>query len=159
MYLWWLVLVLILLFIFGLYNYIYINKKSKSESYSNLNEEEMRKYLLTTMKLIRPDIAEMVTLKIGSSSETQDKKNITLCIYDEYDNMYDFDTLIYVLLHEMAHVISSTKSGYEGSDGYIPHNNEHISNLNELIHQASQKGFIVTEKSVPRSYCQTKIKL
>jgi|UniRef100_A0A6C0LU95 hypothetical protein len=41
----------------------------------------------------------------GSSSYTIDKEQVYLCVKDDNDEYYDYDMLMHVLLHELAHAI------------------------------------------------------
>lgn len=74
--------------------------------------EELKKIL----EPVFPDINRVELLR-GNKSYTLDKKRIYLCLRDEHGEYYETNMLIYVLLHELAHVrcpeIGHTKLFYE----------------------------------------------
>ncbi len=117
-----------------------------------LSDDEMLSALRLAAKIIRPDLDEKIVITIGSKSETFDKKDIRICIRNEDSKMYPFKVLMYVLLHEMAHVITSTMSGY----GDIPHDDRFSDSLDLLVSQAERRGFCVRREDVPSNYCTLK---
>jgi hypothetical protein len=56
-----------------------------------------------TLYPVFPDINGVVLLK-GKKSYTINKKKVHICLKDEKGNYYDKNMLIYVTLHELAHV-------------------------------------------------------
>jgi len=86
-------------------------------------------------------------MKVGKSSYTEDKKSITMCIQDpETKRIYDMNTLMYVALHELAHMISKTVSEEE-------HNEEFRQNFAKLLNQASEIGIYNPNIPIPPTYC------
>ena len=50
-----------------------------------------------------------IPILTGDSAFTENKEVITLCLIDpESKKEYDFNTVMYVALHELSHVISNT---------------------------------------------------
>lgn len=117
-----------------------------------LNEEDMITLLTYIAKYLRPDIEKEINISAGAKSETLSKKHIKLCLYDERKKMYSLPTLIYVLIHEMTHVITETISGY----GSKPHDDLFHANLTILLEQAKKKGIYVSLNNVPENYCKRK---
>lgn len=139
---WLLILLLIIFFI------LFKLQNKKTENFTNEYQtlEALRKFAL----IILPEYKDKITINIGKSSLTEDKKDISICIYDENKNIYDKDILYNVLLHELAHVISPTISGTSETE----HDNIHYRNLLMLNDKAISKGFKnIDIHTVPVSYC------
>ena len=51
------------------------------------------------------DVMDEITLYKGDKSYTINKQKVFLCLRDEKDDYYNFNMLLYVLLHEISHVI------------------------------------------------------
>ncbi len=84
----------------------------------------------------------------GYESSTYDKRKISLCIKDPNNSIYyDKDVLIYVLLHEIAHLKSKS---YSTSS----HNREFIDNFEKLLNEAYRKQLINPNLYVPSNYCK-----
>ena len=66
-------------------------------------DDPMLVELRETLQPVFPDINNVILLR-GKKSYTINKKRIHLCLKDETGNYYDKNMLIYVLLHELAHV-------------------------------------------------------
>jgi hypothetical protein len=56
-------------------------------------------------ELIVPGITKRCTILSGDSTYTENKNKIYILIRDPSGRYYNFDTLMYALLHEIAHVI------------------------------------------------------
>lgn len=99
--------------------------------------------------MVRGVYPEMPNLDIvaARSSYTVDKQVIHLCMHDpETGRMYDDMTLLYVTLHELAHVISKTYS-------IETHNAEFRSNFNMLLNRAVNRGYLPRGFTVSDVYC------
>ena len=85
-----------------------------------------------------------IPLREGNSAFTEDKAVITLCLVKpgtkEY---YDMNTIMYVALHELAHVVSKTHG----------HGDEFEKNFSRLIREAAAKGVYDPRKPIPDTYC------
>ncbi len=112
-------------------------------------EEQMINLLTSVARMIRPDIVNRVVISAGPRSVTFNKKDVRLCLYDVNRKMYSFKILMYVLLHELAHVITETMSGY----GDVPHDAKFLDSIDLLVRQAAQNGICVDKSAVPESYC------
>lgn len=89
-----------------------------------------------------------IEINSGNESVTINKERIYLCIRDpKTKELYPLDVLIYVMLHEMSHVISKTYSTKS-------HNDEFFANFDRLLDKASAKGIINGPIHVPSDYCK-----
>ena len=68
-----------------------------------LEDDPMLIELRETLKPVFPDINNVILLK-GKKSYTINKKRVHICLTDEKGQYYDKNMLIYVTLHELAHV-------------------------------------------------------
>lgn len=93
--------------------------------------------------LLDPKFKE-IPLRNGNSAFTENKRVITLCLVNpETGNYYDMNTIMYVALHELAHVVSK-KHG---------HGEEFKANFAELLRRAAKKGIYDPRKPIPMTYC------
>lgn len=93
------------------------------------------------LKMIDPSIENFELYK-GNKSYTINKKKVYLCIKDENGNYYDDNTLIYVFLHEIAHVLC-TEIGH--TDGFYDI-------FNDLLDKAAGLG-MYNGKPIVSNYC------
>jgi IS1 family transposase len=105
------------------------------------------------LQLVRQNFAKInpkydkIPLYEGGSSYTEDKNSIVLCLKDPHTgSMYDANTVMYVALHELAHVISKTYS-------VESHNDEFKKNFQNLLNRAQQLGMYNPNKPIPPNYC------
>jgi len=97
---------------------------------------------------LSPEYAK-IPIKVGNKSFTEDKAAITLCITNpKTGEYYDMNTLMYVTLHELSHVV--TKASGEHS-----HADEFKENFSNLLKEASAKGIYNPSQRIPESYCGT----
>lgn len=90
-----------------------------------------------------------IPIREGDSSYTEGKKFITLCLKNpETGEYYDMNTIMYVALHELAHLISESY-GSPGNE----HNQEFRSNFSLLLERAERLGFYNPRIPMPRTYC------
>jgi hypothetical protein len=83
----------------------------------------------------------------GDSAFTENKEVITLCLVDpETGQYYPLNTLIYVTLHELAHVNSSS----------IGHGDEFKKNFADLLRRGAELGIYDPRQKIPVSYCNVK---
>ena len=95
---------------------------------------------------INPKYGE-IPLRSGDSAFTENKEVITLCLINpDTKQPYDINTLMYVALHELAHVIS-TSSG---------HNEEFKKNFALMLKKGAELGFYDPKKPIPVTYCAVK---
>ncbi len=88
-----------------------------------------------------------IPLRVGDSAYTEDKSVITLCLQDPHTGKYyDMNTLMYVSLHELAHVVSKDAIQHKGS---FP------KNFAKLLHEASILGIYDPRRPISLQYCGT----
>lgn len=131
--------------------YVYYKKRERFDTTlcNTFSDDDMIVLLRNIAKYVRPDINCKITVSKGKKSQTISKRHIEICIRDKDNNMYPLHTLLYVLLHEMSHVISATYSGYENKT----HDSVFYTNFEKLLALAKSKGIRVSEDDVPLNYC------
>lgn len=77
----------------------------------HLQHDPILDMLTDIMKPVHP-IFENLKIYKGSKSYTLNKERVFLCIYDENGDMYPLNMLIYVLLHEVAHMLNDKDVGH-----------------------------------------------
>ena len=88
-----------------------------------------------------------IPLRVGDSAYTENKEVITLCLIDPETNLpYDINTIMYVALHELAHVTSNE----------VGHGNIFKTNFSNLLKKAASVGIYNPRKPIPMSYCHVK---
>ena len=89
-----------------------------------------------------------IPIRTGTSAYTENKEVITLCIINpETGKEYDINTIMYVALHELAHVITP--------DGKEEHGEDFKLNFSLLLNKAARLGIYDPSKPIPSSYCHT----
>jgi hypothetical protein len=98
-----------------------------------------------SFSVIDPKYAK-IPMQIGGSAYTENKEVITLCLKDPMSGKYyDYNTLMYVSLHELSHVITPPK--------YEEHGEEFKKNFSRLLSIAASKGIYNPKKAIPATYC------
>jgi len=108
-----------------------------------LQDDPMLRKLKQTMTPLHPDIKNIELYK-GKKSYTINKEKIYLCLKDENDDYYPTNHLIYVYLHEVAHVLNKDDIGHTEKFHKI---------FQELVEQAHNMG--IYNASIPPidNYC------
>lgn len=91
--------VIIVVIICGILIYEYYIKNQQFEKYDDPKIDNLKNRLSNVF----PEINH-IQLSGSNKSFTINKKEIYLCLKDKNGNYYDDNMLIYVLLHELAHV-------------------------------------------------------
>lgn len=92
---------------------------------------------------LNPEYAK-IPLREGNSAYTENKAVITLCLKNpETGKYYDDNTIMYVALHELGHIISKTHG----------HNDEFKRNFSSLLRQAARRGVYDPRIPIPSTYC------
>ncbi len=85
----------------------------------------------------------------GTEAYTEDKETITLCLVDpETRQEYDMNTLLYVAIHELAHVITP-----ESDNPNDEHGETFKLNFTRLLKEAAVLGIYDPSKPIPSKYC------
>lgn len=93
------------------------------------------------------DIMSEIQLLEGPKSFTINKKNIYLCLKDKNsdEQYYDYNSLIFVTLHEIAHVLCDE----------IGHTNKFIQIFNALLNHATSLDLYDRTKPFVENYCSS----
>jgi hypothetical protein len=90
------------------------------------------------------DILGEITFHKGNKSYTINKQKVYLCLKNENDEYYNMNMLIYVTLHELAHVICDE----------IGHTEKFQRIFDELIIEATNEGIYNPSIPIIKNYCQ-----
>ena len=88
-------------------------------------------------------------IRESTSSFTEDKTIIYLCLRDEKGEFYPTNTLIYVALHEIAHLLNKEDYGHTPAFHRI---------FDKLLCKAASKGIYVPDKPHTAWYCGVDIR-
>lgn len=103
--------------------------------------------LKSKLALVDPKFANYDIRESTKSSYTENKTTIYICCKDPQTGAYyDDNILVYVCLHECAHVLSS-KYGHDDQFKNI---------FKNLLTKAKQVGVYDSRYSIPRNYCGLK---
>lgn len=117
--------------------------KSSTVPTSDANDNPTLRKVRENFMKISPEYGD-IPLKEGSSSYTENKSVIYLCLRDpDTNNEYDINTIMYVAIHELAHTISKTHG----------HNDEFKANFAATLRKAAKLGIYDPSKSIPTKYC------
>lgn len=122
------------------------NKVSNYVQFSDPKIESLR----ARLSVIIPEINnEDVKIYGSDKSFTINKKNIYLCIKDENGTYYEDNMLVYVLLHELAHVLCD-----EIDDDETQEHKPKFKRINqELLDRATAVGLFNPNIPLPDNYC------
>jgi len=84
----------------------------------------------------------------SDESYTEDKKRIFLCLKDSEDKYYEYNHLLQVLIHELAHAFTDVIDKEHKTPEF---NNKH----NEYRIKAMKLNMVNLEDKVPLTYCRT----
>lgn len=85
----------------------------------------------------------------GDESYTEDKERIFLCMKDDKDVYYDYNTLLQVALHEGAHALTRVIDK--------DHKTKEFNDMHEVLRKrASTLGLVDLTKNVSTGYCPKK---
>lgn len=89
---------------------------------------------------------QYINFYASNGSFTEDKKRIYICLKDKEGNYYEYNDLIHVCLHELAHAFSNTVD-------YNHTSPEFINNFQYLINRASELNIYDPSKPFVDNYC------
>jgi beta-lactamase regulating signal transducer with metallopeptidase domain len=134
--------IICLLCIIGILYLLFSNNKFLGkDSYDNFYDpklEQLRSKIATAI----PEI-ENVKISGSNKSFTINKKHVYICTKDENDEYYDDNMLIYVILHELAHVLCDE----------VGHTEKYKNIFRELLDRASRGGVYDPNKPPIDNYC------
>lgn len=93
--------------------------------------------------MVHPGIHD-VDLFEGDKSYTINKEKVYICLKDEDGKYYDDNMLIYVVLHELAHVLNKDDVG---------HTEAYEKKFDELLNTAVKHGIWDATKPLVKNYC------
>lgn len=112
--------------------------------------EEFKKEdpMLHTIKLkirpLNPDMVDHIILLEDTKSYTINKKKVYLCLKDENGDYYDENMLIFVAIHELAHVLCDE----------IGHTDKFQTIFQELLNKASDLQIYDPSVAPIQNYCE-----
>jgi hypothetical protein len=128
-----LVLLFILMFVYLIYNQI-------TEHYAQM--DPMLSHIRSHLNPLHPTV-ENLNFYQGDKSYTINKQKIYLCLRDEQGEYYDFNMLIYVTIHELAHVLCDE----------IGHTEKFHQIFDSLLKKATGMGLYDSTKPIIQNYC------
>jgi len=91
------------------------------------------------------DILKEISITKGNKSYTINKKKIHMCLTDENGKYYNKNNLLYVLLHEISHVICNE----------VGHTKKFHDIFDEVLKLAEEKGVYDPKIPMISNYCNT----
>jgi len=79
----------------------------------------------------------------GNKSYTINKQKVYLCLRDENKEYYDFNMLVYVSIHELAHVVCDE----------VGHTKKFHEIFDRLLKKAAKMGIYDPRKPIIQNYC------
>lgn len=126
--------------------FIFILQTLREKDVNDMEHHPILKEVKEAFKKIHPSYSSIPIVE-GSSSYTEDKSVITLCLREpETKKFYDFQSILYVSLHELAHVITDNTPEEEHGDDFKK-------NFAKLIKRAVELGIYDPNVPPPSSYC------
>ena len=104
-----------------------------------------KKYTGNLETLNNRDIMKEINIKKGKKSYTINKKNINLCLLDNKGKYYNKNNLMYVLLHEISHVICDE----------IGHTDKFYDIFDDILKLAEEKKIYDPKIPMIDNYCNT----
>lgn len=109
-------------------------------------QDPMIKKLVIRLQETFPEMIDLKIYKSDGKSFTINKKHIYLCLKDENDKYYHENMLIYVLLHEYAHVKNDD----------IGHTTNFHKKFNEILDKAIENKLYDPTIASIQNYCEHK---
>jgi len=120
--------------------------KLTSRNHDQSNSIPLLKQVKSNFTAIDPKYSD-IPLRTGDSAYTENKEVITLCLTDPVTGKnYDINTIMYVALHELAHVVTP--------EGEEEHGSEFKKNFANLLKTGSRLGVYNPNKPIPATYCK-----
>lgn len=111
------------------------------------NQRELSDPILEVLKkLLIPvhDIFNVIKLNKGNKSYTLNKEIIYICVKDEKGEYYPMNSLVHVILHEVAHMLNTKDVG---------HTKEWQKIFNDLLKKAEEKQVYNPAIPMVSNYC------
>ncbi len=135
------ILIIVLLFVFFLCMYQLKHFKSSDPLVDKIKHD---------VSVLDPRISN-IAFYSSNESYTEDKEKIFLCLKNpETDDYYDYNTLIYVAIHECAHALTTVID--------LEHKTPEYRNMFKfLLDRATSIGIYDPQKPLPNKYCKVHI--
>lgn len=111
------------------------------------NKNLLIKEIKRRMSIINP-IYSSIEIYENGETYAYNKKEIYICLKDEHGKYYDINTLTYVALHELSHMITVGEKD--------DHDEKFKKNFEILLKTAKSKGIWDPKKPLPQVYCGVK---
>ena len=115
------------------------------KEYYNQNDPVL-KDIKEMLKSVHPRADEISFHKSDGGSYTINKERIYLCLTDKNGQYYNKNLLVYVSLHELAHVLCNE----------IGHTQKFHEIFEELLNRAENHGFYNPSLPIDQNYCKHK---
>jgi hypothetical protein len=112
-----------------------------AESY-NRDDERMIRRIKNDLETVYPGINSICVITSGQNTYTDNKRIVYILLRDDDGRFYDYNTLIYASLHEIAHVVTPD----------LDHTPLYVANFRALLTKAKNKGIFIPGK-VNNGYC------
>jgi len=116
--------------------------------YLKVYDDPLLQRIYLDLKKVYPDIdSKNIKLYGANNTLTENKKKIFLCLKKKNGDYYDYNTLLYLAIHELAHVINN-----EYDTGH--NHGEKFNELNDiLLTRAYDKGLLDKNKEIEYDMC------
>lgn len=101
------------------------------------------KEIYNKLKKLHPSGSKKIKIKSGKKSFTINKQDMTLCLRDEKNKYYNDNMLMYVAIHELAHVLCDE----------IGHTKKFYAINDVLLEKAEKLGIYDSNKPIIQDYC------
>jgi hypothetical protein len=109
----------------------------------HLQDDPMLRLLKQVLKPVHP-VFENLKLYKGDKSYTINKERTFMCLKDKNGDYYPLNHLIYVLLHEVAHILNTKDIG---------HTEAFNERFDELLNKATALGVYNPSIPIVQDYC------
>jgi len=130
-----------------------VEKLIEHLEYNFKNDNERNYFIRKLRKGYNPYMISEAEVDIRYTTYTVDKKDMHICLRtrDKEENIYDINILMYVVIHELAHLCNYSKSG----DPILGHGNEFLMIFKFLVEESLKCNVYKYEdyNLNPQSYC------
>jgi len=107
-------------------------KNKKDERKIETYQDPLLGKIYKDLKLIYPDLDQKnITIHAANDTLTEDKKTMYLCIRKKNGEYYDYPSILYIAIHELAHVLND-EYDTESQHG------DKFNNLNQILLQRAE---------------------
>lgn len=120
---------------------IWVGSKQVQEYYDQ--SDPMLKILKDILLPLDP-VVKKINFYKGNKSYTINKEKVYLCLYDENNQYYPLNMLLYVTIHELAHVLNKVDVG---------HTESFHKKFDELLDRAIELNIYDPSIPIVKNYC------